>query len=438
MFGVSLFLAYQGKASIFIAHSPGLLTSLGILGTFIGIVIGLLDFNPKQIDESIELLLNGLKTAFITSLAGIFTAILFKILSSTKFFKDNRGEILITDVEPKDILNAIQLQGQSLASISTHIEELVKSIGGDRDSSLISQTKLLRADVNDNNKKQGNDFKEFSNSLWVKLDEFSEALSKSATEQIIEALKDVITDFNKNLTEQFGENFKALDESVKKLVEWQENYKVQLQEMDEQYSKTVQSISAVDKSIANISESTKHIPTTMETLKVVIETNQHQLLELANHLNAFKEVKEQAVQAFPEIQNHITKTIEEIAASSQKASEGYNILVENTESVQKTFTKNIQTVQENLERSASELIEKQIHEMNKSFTSLESEVTKSVDLTGQAINKQLEMMDETMNQEVNRVMTEMGKALASISQQFTDDYQGLVKAMSRITNSVNN
>jgi hypothetical protein len=71
--------------------------------------------------------------------------------------------------------------------------------------------------------------------------------------------------------------------------------------------------------------------------------------------------------------------------------------------------------------------------MNKSFTSLENEVTKSVGLTGQAVNKQLEMMDETMSQEVNRVMTEMGTALARISRQFTDDYQELVNAMARIT-----
>ena len=66
-------------------------------------------------------------------------------------------------------------------------------------------------------------------------------MAKGATEQIIDALRQVIIDFNENLTEQFGENFKALDASVKKLVEWQENYKTQVELMSEQYQQSVES-----------------------------------------------------------------------------------------------------------------------------------------------------------------------------------------------------
>lgn len=51
-----------------------------------------------------------------------------------------------------------------------------------------------------------------------KLDDVGETLSRSATEQVIEAFQQVIVDFNQNLTEQFGDNFKALDASVGKLV----------------------------------------------------------------------------------------------------------------------------------------------------------------------------------------------------------------------------
>jgi len=433
VFFISLIFASSGKASILTRNTSGLLTSLGILGTFTGIVIGLLDFDPKRIDESIELLLNGLKTAFITSLVGMAAAILYKLLGSTKIFKENRATTEIIDVEPKDILNAIQNQDNTLGLINSQLLELTNSIGGDNDSSLISQTKLLRSDVNDNHKNQQEGFNKFSNELWINLKEFSEMLSKSATEQVIQALKDVITDFNKNLTEQFGDNFKALDASVKKLVDWQDNYRVQLEQMDKQYNQSVQAISEIEKSILTISEGTKEIPTIMQNLQKIIETNQHQISELENHLNAFKEVKQQAVQAFPEIQKHIDKIIKDIALSSQKTSDGYNLLLKNTENVQQTFTESIKTVQERLESSVSELVEKQIHEMNKSFTSLENEVTKSVDLTGQAVNKQLEMMDKTMSQEVNRVMTEMGTALARISRQFTDDYQDLINAMARIT-----
>jgi len=176
----ALILAVLGKGRIFTNYTPGLLTSLGILGTFIGIVIGLLDFDPVHIDESIELLLNGLKTAFITSLAGMAGAIAYKLVGTTPLFKANQISNIAPEVEPKDILRAIDNQ-------SNHLIELKKAISGDEESSLAGQMRLLRSDINDNHKVQQRSFEEFSEDLWVNLKDFSELLSKSATEQVIEA-----------------------------------------------------------------------------------------------------------------------------------------------------------------------------------------------------------------------------------------------------------
>ena len=53
------------------SYTPDLIATLGIIGTFLGITIGLLNFDPKQMEESVPLLLNGMKTAFITSLMGL-------------------------------------------------------------------------------------------------------------------------------------------------------------------------------------------------------------------------------------------------------------------------------------------------------------------------------------------------------------------------------
>lgn len=50
---------------------PSIVSTLGVLGTFFGITIGLLFFDTKNLDTSIPLLLDGLKTAFFTSLTGM-------------------------------------------------------------------------------------------------------------------------------------------------------------------------------------------------------------------------------------------------------------------------------------------------------------------------------------------------------------------------------
>ena len=42
------------------------------------------------------------------------------------------------------------------------------------------------------------------------------------------------------------------------------------------------------------------------------------------------------------------------------------------------------------------------------------------------------MIDEAMGKEIERVMEEMGRALASISGQFTKDYRVLVNEMNKV------
>ena len=42
--------------------AASILTMVGVLGTFIGIYVGLQEFNPRELQGSIEILLNGLKS----------------------------------------------------------------------------------------------------------------------------------------------------------------------------------------------------------------------------------------------------------------------------------------------------------------------------------------------------------------------------------------
>ena len=55
----------------FIEMIPSLVSTLGVLGTFAGITMGLYYFDTGNLTSSIPLLLSGLKTAFFTSLAGM-------------------------------------------------------------------------------------------------------------------------------------------------------------------------------------------------------------------------------------------------------------------------------------------------------------------------------------------------------------------------------
>jgi biopolymer transport protein ExbB/TolQ len=56
---------------------PQVFPTIGILGTFIGIAVGLWSFDVNNIETSIPALLQGLKTAFIASIFGIILSIIF-------------------------------------------------------------------------------------------------------------------------------------------------------------------------------------------------------------------------------------------------------------------------------------------------------------------------------------------------------------------------
>ena len=339
------------KAHGFTQYVPTLLTSLGILGTFCGIVAGLLGFDANNIDGSIGSLLEGMKTAFTTSLVGMSCSIIYKVLASSGIITP-KGD----DVIDEDQIGILELY-TVMKEQATGMTLLQQAIGGDSDSSLTSQMKLMRSDNNDQNKLalqshnnnhkellnvidlQKTAFEEFQNKLWIKLQDFADMLSKSATETVIEALKQVISDFNKNLTEQFGENFKQLNAACKELVTWQDQYKGQLDDMGKKYTLGVESIGATATAVGNITEHTAQIPTHMENLKDITEVNQHQIKELERHLEAFKDIRDKAVEAVPEIRAQIDSTLEGVKSASEELAKG---IKESSESMGNAIIKGTQ------------------------------------------------------------------------------------------------
>lgn len=65
------------------AQVSGVLTALGILGTFLGLVLGLRSFdfsNADQMTSSVEALVGGLNVAFYTSIYGVTLSIIYNVL----------------------------------------------------------------------------------------------------------------------------------------------------------------------------------------------------------------------------------------------------------------------------------------------------------------------------------------------------------------------
>lgn len=164
----------------------GEMTGMGILGTFVGIYLGLIDFNVVDISGSIPALLEGLKTAFGTSIVGLFCATSLTVAQAVKPV-------------------AFRKTGDPIA------DTLVR---------VFQEFEPLMGELRDATKKNTGEIIAMRRSMEKTMDD----LSKGVTTEIVKALEGVISDFNTNLKEQFGENFKQLNEACFKLVEWQENH----------------------------------------------------------------------------------------------------------------------------------------------------------------------------------------------------------------------
>ena len=321
IFALSIWQGRKGRHDLFLEHAPAVLVSLGILGTFAGIVIGLLDFNAQDIKNSIEGLLNGLRTAFITSLVGMTLSIALKALD-TWWFAPARGKAEQPDaITPEHIYGVMSRQEKLL-------EVLNQSLAGNEEGSVAGQLKLMRSDVRDFRDGLDRNHREFEGKLFVELTQFGEMLAKSATETVIEALRQVIQDFNKHLVEQFGDNFKALNESVGKMNDWQELYKQHVEALEARIELAIhelertataneaisRSLTSSELSIGSIDTHCQSIPTAIGQLEPVLQVNQQQIQELQRHLDAFIAMRDQATSAVPQIQQHMETLSKELSA----------------------------------------------------------------------------------------------------------------------------
>ena len=170
---------------------PTLLTTMGIFFCFAGIAWGLLDFDPSNVKAGVPHLLQGIRTSFWASVVGIGFALTIKIRHIVF------GEAATTGDGAES--------GATVDDLADHLARLNKSVAGTDESGLIGQIKVLRTDNNLRLEK-----------LTASFERYADKVAQSNSKALIQALQEVIRDFNAKINEQFGENFKQLNQAMYK------------------------------------------------------------------------------------------------------------------------------------------------------------------------------------------------------------------------------
>jgi len=176
-------------------------STLGVLGTFVGVFVALLDFNVADIQSSIPILLQGLKTAFITSIVGMVVSLLVRI-----FYKHD----IKTDAAP------LVVQDYKSAKALDDISVILREIRRNNNEFAEKQINAISAII----ETQRNCTKD----IEIKIEKFGQIVAEQSSKELISAIQKVMEDFNAKINDQLGQSFKELTESCKELNKWQQEH----------------------------------------------------------------------------------------------------------------------------------------------------------------------------------------------------------------------
>ena len=448
-------LAILGKNKGWSAHTntaASILTIVGVLGTFIGIYIGLQDFNPKELQGSIEVLLNGLKIAFGTSIVGIASALLLKgiisPLAQTLQKKEdqdpveeaiNKFVLALKDVETSGesnlsskldeltkamknkerdtgtVLGSINeiktaLTGEAERTIPTQLQNLLKVVSesrlnaietslSDEEGNLLTELRSLKNEISTKHDDLRKEFQTFSKNV-------AESVAKLATDELIEALREVISDFNKNLTEQFGENFKHLNEAVGKTVEWQEQYRQQMNELADEFPLAAKSIDDSRDSLKNIADSSSTIAAKSDSIATNATKLEPILHTLNDQLGAFSDLRQKANDAFPIIKGRLD-----------------DLTTKFSNSVQAT----IRDSQTSMEKQRGEL-KTQVDLFENAVKDTAKELKNIVERNREDMENHVKILHTELRKELAESLTKLAGYLDSLSTGFVDNYGSLTQS----------
>ncbi len=382
------------------ATVPPLLVSIGIFGTFLGILIALQHFNLSDKLGSIAEVIDGLKLAFGTSVVGLLSSLILRLIFMTiprKATQDATVSSLLNKMtEVKDAISS-----EEGPSILTQLKELQKSFDGMKDKMI-----------------------------------------ENASDALLPALEKFAESFNAVINENLSKTFKSLESSVQDLVKWQENYKEHLERFETHINTLLNSLDESAKHLQSIVNSTEKLPEQIATIKDIGNQINEQMGSVNETFEAFSKMKEDASQAIPEIKSQLEKT----TSLFEKQASSVDTVVKQLEQSEQNVSKIIETSKEGIKEMITEFttsmskhtkqlgenVQVQIGEIKEQYQELAKENKTEMKQFHTSIDKEFKRIEGEVETIMKNVLTEMGNSLVSLSDKFVKDYVPLTTELQKL------
>lgn len=428
--------------------AAGTLVGLGLLGTFLGLTLGIKGFdssNTERINESIQGLLAGMGTAFLTSLLGMTFSILFTAADKAlrhRLYKDVKeltdkldseyyiDDLVLANINQQNIVNQLykalknDLQQQALEIANkltyTNAEGQNVTIGNAIREILTENTKQSKALMS------------FSTDLAMELNQgFDETLSRQMQQKIVP------------LMESVDATTKAVVEHIDKMADTVSSPATDMmQSVVDELKQSMQSL--INEFSAGLSSSAtselEHLatqlgtatlamadfPKNMEnisaTLQVTIEEVKHAISEISNtsanaNSTAMQQMQKQITYATGAISNAITEVKEVMSGISQSSQEQSNQMVSKladaAEKMGSFLTGTISTLSTSVQQSVKGITD-DINSKQTDLIALQEDTTSQTKKLLENFNAGLERL-EKMNEYVTGTMNGFKQAQGEIT-----------------------
>lgn len=406
-----------------------IILTIGVLGTFVGIFVGLLDFDINSMESSIPPLLDGLKIAFYTSIVGMSLTVIISVYQRSIGYK----------ASPNDSLEFIALQSKKLDNLDL-VTQSNEKLQGAIDSLNISNTKLLDSMTNmtqeflselkssfsaltatathlDSNHESliaklnamDSTIKEFDFNLKKEL----ENLSSNFSADVINALDSLSSKYSETISVHFSENFKRFNSAVENLLTWQIEYRQSVVDSNEILKNSVENtkrFSDITDSILKRDEKT--IELYKEVSKIMREYKAQNIV-LDEKLSAIRDLGSGAMEAlkfmgefFTELNANLKSTNEALIANIKNSIDGVFVgVIKDFENANKQIIADlskrdsaIYTQMSKAEKFLEELIKMMIAH-NKTLSDSYARLNKDVELHSRAISKNTSEMISEINKD---------------------------------------
>lgn len=251
-------------------------------------------------------------------------------------------------------------------------------------------SQILRSEVDEIEDKMESTNKLLTN----KFDEFSELLKKSNTEALVNVMKKVTEEFQKQMNDLISrlvqENFAKLNESVEKLNTWQEENKAMIESLTKQYHQMEQDFEGTSNTMQEVSEHAQKLAGNGGRLAQLVNAleevmiNDKKFIEISKNLSESASLAKDGIEKQDAITNKLNDWVRGVQVFKDDVQRLINKL-EELNSIRNYNEQFWQSTKKSMEegvgiiQSGSEELNKQILNIDKSFYNRLSATLASLD-----------------------------------------------------------